>query len=320
MKNEEYKKLSIKEFTKAAGRYESNHAGIYEMCKKDYPDILEELEKEHEVIFMQWENKELPCEYEWVEGIIGNGIFLSHSIERFKNLRYIQLTSAGYDRVPMNYVEEHQIKIHNARGVYSIPMAEFAISGVLQLYKQARFFDNNQKNHQWIKHRGLLELNEKTVCIVGCGSVGTECAKHFAAFGCQVVGIDLYPGKKQYYQKMLHLNMFDDVLPQSDIIVLTLPLTEETHHLMNNSRFEQLKEGVILVNIARGAVIDTEALINHLDKLGGAVLDVFEEEPLPEDNKLWDREEVILIPHNSFVGENNQKRLSKIIMENLKGK
>lgn len=269
---------------------------------------------------MQWENKKLPCEYEWVEGIVGNGIFLSHPIEKFKNLRYIQLTSAGYDRVPLDYVKEHQIEIHNARGVYSIPMAEFAISGVLQLYKQARFFDNNQKNHQWIKHRGLLELNEKTVCIVGCGSVGTECAKRFAAFGCQVVGIDLYPGKKQYYQKMLHLNMFDDVLPQSDIIVLTLPLTEETHYLMNNSRFEQLKEGVILVNIARGAVIDTEALINHLDKLGGAVLDVFEEEPLPEDNKLWDREEVILIPHNSFVGENNQKRLSKIIMENLKGK
>lgn len=283
-------------------------------------DYLKQLKKEHDVVFMQWENKKLPCEYEWVEGIVGNGIFLSHPIEKFKNLRYIQLTSAGYDRVPLDYVKEHQIEIHNARGVYSIPMAEFAISGVLQLYKQARFFDNNQKNHQWIKHRGLLELNEKTVCIVGCGSVGTECAKHFAAFGCQVVGIDLYPGKKQYYQKMLHLNMFDDVLPQSDIIVLTLPLTEETHYLMNNSRFEQLKEGVILVNIARGAVIDTEALINHLDKLGGAVLDVFEEEPLPEDNKLWDREEVILIPHNSFVGENNQKRLSKIIMENLKGK
>ena len=283
-------------------------------------DYLKQLKKEHDVVFMQWENKMLPSEYEWVEGIVGNGIFLSHPIEKFKNLRYIQLTSAGYDRVPLDYVKEHQIEIHNARGVYSIPMAEFAISGVLQLYKQARFFDNNQKNHQWIKHRGLLELNEKTVCIVGCGSVGTECAKRFAAFGCQVVGIDLYPGKKQYYQKMLHLNMFDDVLPQSDIIVLTLPLTEETHYLMNNSRFEQLKEGVILVNIARGAVIDTEALINHLDKLGGAVLDVFEEEPLPEDNKLWDREEVILIPHNSFVGENNQKRLSKIIMENLKGK
>lgn len=283
-------------------------------------DYLEELEKEHEVIFMQWENKELPCEYEWVEGIIGNGIFLSHPIERFKNLRYIQLTSAGYDRVPMNYVEEHQIKIHNARGVYSIPMAEFAIAGVLQLYKQTRFFSNNQKNHQWIKHRDLLELNGKKVCIVGCGSVGTECAKRFSAFGCHVVGIDLYPREDEYYQEMLHLKMLDDVLHQMDIIVLTLPLTEETHYLMNDGRFKQLKEGAVLVNIARGAVVDTEALIKNLDKLGGAVLDVFEEEPLSGDSELWDREDVILTPHNSFVGENNQKRLLEVIMENLKGK
>lgn len=283
-------------------------------------DYLEELEKEHEVIFMQWENKELPCEYEWVEGIIGNGIFLSHPIERFKNLRYIQLTSAGYDRVPMNYVEEHQIKIHNARGVYSIPMAEFAIAGVLQLYKQARFFSNNQKNHQWIKHRDLLELNGKKVCIVGCGSVGTECAKRFSAFGCHVVGIDLYPREDEYYQEMLHLKMLDDVLSQMDIIVLTIPLTKETHYLINNSRLEKLKEGAVLVNVARGAVVDIVALENNLDHLGGAVLDVFEEEPLSKENKLWDREDVILTPHNSFVGENNQKRLSKIIMENLKGK
>lgn len=283
-------------------------------------NYLEQLKKEHKVVFMQWENGELPCEYEWIEGIVGNGIFLSHSIEKFEKLSYIQLTSAGYDRVPMDYVKEHHIEIYNARGVYSIPMAEFAIGGVLQLYKQARIFSNNQKNHQWIKHRGLLELNEKSVCIIGCGSVGTECAKRFSAFGCHVVGIDLYPGENQYYQKILHLNMLDTVLPEMDIIVLTIPLTKETHYLINNSRLEKLKEGAVLVNVARGAVVDIVALENNLDHLGGAVLDVFEEEPLSKENKLWDREDVILTPHNSFVGENNQKRLSKIIMENLKGK
>ena len=243
-------------------------------------DYIEQLRKEHEVVFMQWENKELPCEYEWVEGIIGNGIFLSHQIDKFKNLRYIQLTSAGYDRVPLDYIKEHHIEIHNARGVYSIPMAEFAITGVLQLYKQMRFFQENQKAHRWIKRRDLLELNEKTVCIVGCGSVGTECAKRFSSFGCYVVGIDLYPKENQYYEKMLSLNALDDVLTQTDIVVLTVPLTEETHYLMNNSRLKKLQEGAILVNIARGAVVDIEALTVYLDKLGGVVLDVFEEEPL----------------------------------------
>ena len=280
-------------------------------------DYIDQLKEQHEVVFMQWENAELPCAYEWVEGIVGNGIFLSHPIEKFTNLKYIQLTSAGYDRVPMDYVREHHIEIYNARGVYSIPMAEFAISGVLQLYKQARSFNNNQKNHQWVKHRKLLELNDKTVCIVGCGSVGTECAKRFQAFGCHVIGIDLYPREDAYYEKMMELNVLDDVLPITDILVLTLPLTEETHYLMNDSRFEQLKEGAVLVNIARGAVVETEALIQHLDKLGGAVLDVFEEEPIPEASELWDREGVILTPHNSFVGDGNQERLKKIILKNL---
>ena len=283
-------------------------------------DYIEQLRKEHEVVFMQWENKDLPCEYEWVEGIIGNGIFLSHQIDKFKNLRYIQLTSAGYDRVPLDYIKEHHIEIHNARGVYSIPMAEFVITGVLQLYKQMRFFQENQKAHRWIKRRDLLELNEKTVCIVGCGSVGTECAKRFSSFGCYVVGIDLYPKENQYYEKMLSLNALDDVLTQADIVVLTVPLTEETHYLMNNSRLKKLQEGAILVNIARGAVVDIEALTVYLDKLGGVVLDVFEEEPLSEESELWNRENVIVTPHNSFVGEKNQKRLQKIIMENLKGK
>lgn len=100
----------------------------------------------HSIVFMQNEKEELPCPYEEVEGIICNGLFLYHPIESFTALRYIQLTSAGFDRVPMDYIQAHGIKIYNARGVYSIPMAEFAISGVLQLYKQSRFFYENKKS------------------------------------------------------------------------------------------------------------------------------------------------------------------------------
>ena len=128
----------------------------------DAKDHFDELEKlGHHIEFLQFEKEALPCPYEWVEGVICNGLFLFHAIEKFANLKYIQLTSAGFDRVPMEYVEEHQIEIHNARGVYSIPMAEFALFGVLELYKQGRFFMENQKQHRWEKHRELLELNEK---------------------------------------------------------------------------------------------------------------------------------------------------------------
>ena len=274
----------------------------------------------HTVCFMQNETDALPCEYDWVEGVICNGLFLTHDIQKFNNLKYIQLTSAGFDRVPMDYIQSHNIEIYNARGVYSIPMAEFAVSGVLQLYKQSRYFYENQKEHRWKKRRGLLELYGKTVCIVGCGSVGTECAKRFKAFGCDIIGVDIKPYPNEYYLRMEPLEKLDETLAVSDIIVLTLPLTEETNDMMNAQRLAKMKTGSILVNVARGHIVNEIALAAALKtgKIGGAVLDVFEEEPLKE-SELWDIENVILTPHNSFVGEGNDNRLSRLILMNIEG-
>ena len=270
------------------------------------------------VTFMQYEKDELPCPYEWVEGVICNGLFLTHPIEKFTNLRYIQLTSAGFDRVDVDYVKVHGIEIHNARGVYSIPMAEFALCGVLQLYKQAAFFRENQRNHLWEKHRGLLELAGKIVLIAGCGSVGNECAKRFKAFDCSVTGDDLFPREDSLYNEMFPLDKLDNALKQADIVVLTLPLTKQTHHLIDDSKLSLMKDGATLVNIARGAIVNTDALLNHIDRFTGAVLDVFEEEPLNENSPLWEKPNIILTPHNSFVGEGNVGRLRKIIVSNLK--
>lgn len=282
-------------------------------------DNIKKIEKlGHTVVFMQYEKDELPCDYSWVEGVICNGLFLSHPIEKFVNLKYIQLTSAGFDRVPMDYVKENQITIHNARGVYSIPMAEFAISGVLQLYKNAKFFINNQQMNLWNKDRNLIELYGKTVCVVGCGSVGTECAKRFKAFGCKVLGVDLFTRNDDNYDDMVNLDKIDEILPMSDVVVLTLPLTDDTYHIIDKNNFSKFKDNAVLVNIARGAVVDTEALIQALNyKLYGAVLDVFEEEPLDEYSSLWKVEKVIITPHNSFVGENNDYRLTELIFTNL---
>lgn len=273
----------------------------------------------YHVFFLQNEKDKLPLPYESVEGIICNGLFLYHPIERFTNLRYIQLTSAGFDRVPMEYIKTHGITIHNARGVYSIPMAEFALSGVLQLYKQGLFFAENQKQHKWEKHRGLLELYRKNVCIVGCGSVGTECAKRFAAFGCHVTGVDLFPREDAHYETMLPLDHLDEMLAEADVLVLTLPLTKESHHLIDKARLSKLKNGVVLVNIARGAIVDTEALVAWLnEKRGSAVLDVFEDEPLKADSYFWEMDNIIIVPHNSFVGDGNNARIWDLLMENLR--
>ncbi len=114
------------------------------------------------------------------------------------------------------------------------------------------------------------------------------------------------------------MKQLDAVLETADIVVLCLPLTEETQYLMDEKRLQAMKPGAILVNIARGQIVDTGALISALNgHLGGAVLDVFEEEPLSADSPLWQMEYVILTPHNSFVGEGNAERLASVIMENL---
>lgn len=280
---------------------------------------MPEIERKHAVRFLQCEKDALPCDPAWVEGVVCNGLFLSHPIEQFTNLRYIQLTSAGYDRVPMDYVSEHGIEIHNARGVYSIPMAEFALACVLCLYKRLAFFLENKNAHVWSKERSMPELYGKKVCILGCGSVGTECAKRFKALGCTVYGIDPVVREQESFSRICHADDMKEVLGKSDVVIVTLPLTDQTRHMFDKQTLAELPDGAVFVNIARGALVETDALANEL-RSGriGAVLDVFEEEPLPMDNPLWDMENVIVTPHNSFVGEGNARRLSELVMNNLR--
>lgn len=272
----------------------------------------------HEVLFCQYEKDELPCEYEWADGVICNGLFLYHPIEKFTNLKYIQLTSAGFDRVPMEYIKEHNITIHNARGVYSIPMAEYAVCGVLDIYKKTDYFRQNQQVHKWEKNRSLRELFGKTVCIVGCGSVGTECAKRFRGFGCKIIGINRTVREDMNYDKMAHMPDLDLYISKADIIIVSVSLTPSTQNLIDDKKVSLLRRGFVLVNLSRGKIIDQKALEQVLLKgKGSAVLDVFEEEPLDENSVLWGMDNVIVTPHNSFVGDNNLTRLNKLIVGNL---
>ena len=273
----------------------------------------------HEIVFVQDEREKIDFDVSDIEGVICNGLFVYNSIEQFKSLKYIQLTSAGYDRVPMEYIKKHGIEIHNARGVYSVPMAEFAVSGILQLIKQSRFFYENQKQHIWEKSRTLGELAGKTAVIVGAGNIGSEVAKRLKAFDVTVTGIDISNENRLYFDKVEPLDNLDERLRESDIVVLTLPLTNSTKGLFNKSKFDLMKSNKIFVNIARGQLVVESDLIWALEqnKIAGAVLDVFDKEPLEKDSPLWKMNNVILTPHNSFVGENNNTRMFELVISNL---
>lgn len=252
------------------------------------------------------------------EAVVCNGLFLYNPIERFTNLRLIQLTSAGLDRVPLDDIRARGIELHNAAGVYSVPMAEFAVCGILQLYKQSRFFAANQAQHKWEKHRGLLELSGKRVCILGCGDVGREVAKRLKAFGCRITGVNRTARALPDFDEVLPLDKLPDAAAVCDILICCIALTLETRGIVSEEIFGRLHDGAVFVNVARGALADEVALTKWLQSGGHAVLDVFEEEPLPEASPLWDMENVILTPHNSFVGDGNRARLWETIKENLK--
>ena len=254
-----------------------------------------------------------------VEGVVCYRFFCYNSLDRFPRLRFIQLTSHGTDHMPLDTLRARGIALFDARGAYSPAIAEFALCGVLQLYKCAPLFHRQQAQHVWQQTRTLRELGGQTVCIVGTGSIGTECARRFRAMGCRVIGLCRHPKDAPDYDAQYPVSALDALLPESDIVILTLPLTEESRGLFNAARIARMKPGAVLVNVSRGAVVESAALLDALrsGQLSGAVADVFETEPLPPDSPLWDVENLILTPHNSFSGNLNGKRLFEIISKNI---
>lgn len=287
--------------------------GAFQLNKSE----LVELEAAGHCVFIHPDERAQVERPEQHDAVVCNGLFLYNPIERFTKLRLIQLTSVGLDRVPVEYIRAHSIELHNAAGVYSVPMAELVICGILQLYKQSRFFAKNQARHKWEKHRGLVELSGKRVCVLGCGDVGREIAKRLKAFGCQIIGVNRTVREIQSFDKVLPLDSFHEAAEKSDILICCIALTAETHGIVSKEIFDCLPSGTIFVNAARGALTDAMAMTAWLQNGGRAVLDVFEEEPLPEESPLWNMENVILTPHNSFVGDGNRERLWAKIKESL---
>lgn len=272
----------------------------------------------YEIVYVQDERKTLNIDVSDIVAVVCNSLFLYNDIKEFKNLRIIQLTSAGLDRVPLDYINEKEIQLSNARGVYSIPMAEWAILKILEIYKKSRIFYKNQDKHKWEKQRKLLELTDKTAAIIGYGSVGTEIAKRLKAFGVTVISVDRQVREDDYVDESILIDDLDAVLEKSDIIILTLPFTDETRHIINEDKINIMKDDAVLINVSRGGIVDETALIESLieDRFLGIALDVFEEEPLNE-SPLWDFEKVIITPHNSFVSDKVKERLFEVMIENL---
>ena len=253
------------------------------------------------------------------DAVICNGLFLYQDIGLFENLKVIQLTSAGLDRVPMDVIHRRGIRLFNAGDAYSVPMAEWAVWGVLSLYKNAAFFQKNNTDKRWEKDRSIRELAGKTALILGYGNTGRQIAKRLTAFDCRIIASDPAAAPDAWCERVILPDTADNWLPQADLVILTLPLTKETARYLDARRLSLLKADAVLVNLSRGGLVDEAALCAALAKgnLLGCVLDVFEQEPLPSESPLWREERVLVTPHNSFIGEGNEERLFAVIAKNL---
>lgn len=276
-----------------------------------------------EVRVVDEEKREIHSGLENVDGVICNTFFLHNDIARFKNLKFVHFISSGLDKAPLEYMEKNGIRVFNARGVYNVPIAEFVILKILEVYKSSKKFFKQQEKRLWEKQRNLLELTNKNVAIIGFGGIGKELAKRLKSFGVNVIGVrnrDLDAEERTLVDEFFLTYNLDEALIKSDIIVLCLPLTEKTINIIDKRRISLMKENSILVNVSRGEVLDETELEKSVSKgkFLGVCLDVFEHEPLTKNSSLWGYERVTVTPHNAFVSDKTQERLFDLIIKNLK--
>ncbi len=275
-----------------------------------------------QIYYMESEKyDELPLPAKLVDATVCNYLFTVKDFNDFTNLKLIQLTSAGLDRVPVEEIKAKGCKLFNARGVYSTPMSEWVLFRVLERYKQGWFFKSEQDKKCWTKNREIREIFEIKVAIIGAGNIGGEVAKRFKALGAIVDGYDIHNNCMQGYDNMLLIDTFKQNVEKYDVVIITAPLLPSTKGLISRDILKSLKNEAMLVNISRGGLINEQALVEELTERRDlyAALDVFEEEPLSKESPLWSLPNVAVSPHNSFVSNGNNERMFNVIYSNLKG-
>ncbi|MBP1743291.1 MAG: D-isomer specific 2-hydroxyacid dehydrogenase [Firmicutes bacterium] len=254
-----------------------------------------------------------------VEVIIGYDPFATLDISKMKKLKWIQLFSAGIDQLPTGYLKDKDIIITNNKG-YSIPIGEWIVMDILELLKHSSRFMRSQDRKQWKLDRGILEVYGKTIGFIGTGAIAQEAAKRLQGFEARVVGLNTRGLEVQYFHECFRADQLDEMLSQADIVVVTIPYTDSSFHLIDAGRIRNMKDGACFINIARGSIVDEAALINALEsgKIAGAALDVFEEEPLSPASPFWEMDNVIVTPHNAFISDMKDERRYETIHGNMK--
>ena len=241
---------------------------------------------------------------------------LSHA----EDLELFACAYAGTGHLPMDALEEAGVAVTNAAGVHGPNIAEQVLGSILAFTR--RFFEgrDRQRDREW-RHYQAGEFMGSTVTVVGLGAIGESIVDRLSGFDVDTIGVRYPPGKGGPTDEVIGFESEDlhEAFSRTDVLVLACPLTDTTEGLIDEEELVTLPEDALLINIARGPVVETDALVDAIrrNKLRGAALDVTDPEPLPEDHPLWGFDNVQITPHNAGHTPEYYTRLADIVAENV---
>jgi D-2-hydroxyacid dehydrogenase (NADP+) len=238
-----------------------------------------------------------------------------------KKLRYVQSIGVGFETMLYPEMLASDVQITNTAGAYDSVISEHAMAHVLAFSRGIVRQERNRQKRIWSREVPVIQLDGLTACVLGLGSIGRTIAKRLKAFGLTVIAVDVQAtSPPEGVDRVVKPDAMLAALGESDIVVVALPHTPATEGIINARCFDHMKKSALIVNIARGPLINQPDLIDALQKgtIAGAGLDVFEKEPLPEDSPLWDMDNVSFTPHTASQCDEGNHNIKQIFIDNLK--
>lgn len=229
-----------------------------------------------------------------------------HYIAQSKKLKWIHTFSAGYDPLAQSpAVQEKKPLVTNAKGIHGRIMSVTTLGYIISFLRCSQVLAQAQRQHIWMRRFETEPTSPvgKIACIIGAGAIGAEVARLCKSIGMKTIGVKRSVKPLEHFDQVMSSARIDEALAQADFVIAATPHTPETYHMIDAGRLACMKSTAVLINIGRGPVVDTDALVSALQNgvIGGAALDTVEPEPLPGDHPLWGMPNVIITPHCSAV-------------------
>ncbi|MBB4825351.1 phosphoglycerate dehydrogenase-like enzyme [Sporosarcina luteola] len=260
------------------------------------------------------------AELEDANVIVTYGEDIDRSIlDKASSLEWIMVASAGVEKMPLDDIAKRNIVVSNVRGIHKTPMAESVLAHMLALCRSLPAIYENQKQKEWNKKVQSVELCDSTALIIGPGAIGAEIGRLLKAFGVKTIGCNRTGKPVDSMDDIVDFSKLEEALPKADFVISVLPSTSETKGLLTERHFDAMKSTAVFMNFGRGDLVKEKDIVEALksEKIGHAVLDVFEREPLPSDSELWGLSNITISPHISSHSKHYVPRALEIFEENL---